>query len=471
MGAVAGIITPDGTEATDLVKMMLTSLEHRGRQRSIWNAESSGENRSVAIGACNHESVGNNIASQNDRGIAIDGSLYEMKQEQLAKKILGHISRNGLAQDSMRLLVRRPGGFAMVFHSNRMIGALRDLNGFKPLYAGEIHEATGFASERKALWKVGCKNVSRILPGRLYYVRKRKIQSTRLAAIRNRGECQMTMDQAAGRLSSLLRTSVRKITRGTERIGVAFSGGLDSSLTALMAKPHRPEIKLFSIGLEGSVELTGVERCARMLDLPIEIEPHNRDELEGYVRRLTWLIEESNLMKVSIAIPLYWAAQLASKSGIKILLCGQGSDELYGGYYKYSKVLDSNGRAALRAALRSSVLKSYEVNFERDDQTCSPFNIELRTPFANVDVIEFSLAIPSELKVRKGNDIMRKWVLRNLAKRLGLPEELAWRRKKAIQHGSGVEVGIRKLAKQSGLSAEAYLQKIHAEVINMDSMP
>jgi asparagine synthase (glutamine-hydrolysing) len=86
-------------------------------------------------------------------------------------------------------------------------------------------------------------------------------------------------------------------------------------------------------------------------------------------------------------------------------------------------------------------------------------------------VIEFSLAIPSQFKVKAGNDLTRKWVLRNVAKLEGLPEDMIWRRKKAIQHGTGVENAIRKLAKKRGLTAEGYLSRIHEEVISMESMP
>lgn len=81
------------------------------------------------------------------------------------------------------------------------------------------------------------------------------------------------------------------------------------------------------------------------------------------------------------------------------------------------------------------------------------------------------MTIPSELKVKTGNDLMRKWVLRNVAKEAGLPDEIVWRRKKAIQHGTGVENAIRKLAKRQGLTTEGYLSKLQEEVIRMEFMP
>lgn len=153
------------------------------------------------------------------------------------------------------------------------------------------------------------------------------------------------------------------------------------------------------------------------------------------------------------------------------MLCGQGSDELYGGYYRYARTLDNKGRRALESELYRSVVDSHLVNYERDDQATSPFGIELRTPFINSRVIKFSLTIPSEFCVKPGNDLMRKWVLRDVGQALGLPDDIVWRRKKAIQHGTGVEVAIRKLAKQNGLSPQGYLERVHAEVRMMRSIP
>jgi asparagine synthase (glutamine-hydrolysing) len=153
------------------------------------------------------------------------------------------------------------------------------------------------------------------------------------------------------------------------------------------------------------------------------------------------------------------------------MLCGQGSDELYGGYYKYARTLDTKGRRALRNELYLSVIGASQVNYERDEQATAPFGIELRTPFADLDLVRFSLTIPSENKVKAGNDLTRKWILRAVAENLGLHEDIVWRRKKAIQHGTGVENAIRKLARSRNLTVESYLAGIHAEVRGSESMP
>jgi len=176
-------------------------------------------------------------------------------------------------------------------------------------------------------------------------------------------------------------------------------------------------------------------------------------------------------MKLSVAIPLHWAAMVAARCGYNTMFCGQGSDELYGGYNKYANTLRLRGRRAMVDQLYASVIQSSNVNYERDDQATSTFPVELRTPFADPDLIRFSLMIPSEFKVKDGNDVMRKWVLRDVARKVGVPEDIAWRRKKAIQHGTGVEKAILKLAKSRGLNVEEYLSMTFGEVSMMDSIP
>jgi asparagine synthase (glutamine-hydrolysing) len=279
------------------------------------------------------------------------------------------------------------------------------------------------------------------------------------------------MSTAAIRLKELLEESIRRLTRFESKVAVAFSGGLDSSLTAVLAKQIGVPVELIAVGLKNSSESMSAETYAKQLDLPLSLQIFDPSSLDAYVRRLIWLIEEPNLMKVSIAIPLHWAAEAAAKRGHKVMLCGQGSDELYGGYAKYARTLDRLGRRALESELYRSVTQSYIVNFERDDQATAPSGVELRTPFTDPDVIRFSLRIPSELKVKSGDDIMRKWILRTVGQDIGLASEITWRRKKAIQHGTGVEHAILKMAKNKGLTADAYLEQVYAEVKGIDSIP
>jgi len=472
LGAIAGVITKGPEDVESLVEAMLRALTHRGPQAKTMTVEGARRNGfTSAIGCSSHRNLEAQIAESKTTVATIDGSFFERPQNGKAQFVHDRLAKASSIPRTIRSIMEEPGAFAGLVIQKKQLYAFRDVNGLKPLYYARGRNLTAFASERKALWRIGLKDAQRVAPGFLLTVTERKLSETRLMQLPRPVEKKMTIGQASARLSRLLIKSIQRITKGVDKVAVAFSGGLDSALTAILAKNAHVKVEAVSVGLSGSPEPSTVEKFARELGLPITVETFNPDSFEEYVRRVMWLIEEPNLMKVSVAVPLHWAAMVAARRGYTVMLCGQGSDELYGGYYKYARTLDGKGRSALVAELYRSVVESSQVNYERDDQATSPFGVELRTPFADLDVIKFSLTIPSEFKVKEGNDLTRKWVLRTVAKGSGLPDDIVWRRKKAIQHGTGVENAIRKLAKGSRLTAEGYLSRQHEEVIKMKSMP
>lgn len=459
--AVAAAYTNGTQDAEKTVHLMLSAMKHRGGGDVIITRNS--EDPRMALGL---SGTGKRAFSEFDHcALALDGTFFKT-----GRRGLSHIAIQQSLKD-FSSIASLPGAFAVIYFQKGKLRAVRDLNGLKPLYYSHGDGLTAIASERKALWRIGAGEVYRILPGQLYTATSGRLTKRCLFKLPRPVEREMSMARASATLKRLLIKSTKLITNDVKKVAVAFSGGLDSAITALLAKQANLEVGLVSTGLEGSQELQTVEGYARELGLPISVETYEADSLEEYVRRIVWLIEEPDLMKVSVAIPLYWAAKLASKRGYSVLLCGQGSDELYGGYYRYARILDSEGRRVLLSELYRSIVESPQVNYERDEQATCPTGVELRTPFANLDVIQFSFQIPTRFKVKEGNDLMRKWVLREAARKAGLPESIVWRRKKAIQHGTGVENAIRRLAKTQQLAVDSYLTGINESLSNVEEMP
>jgi asparagine synthase (glutamine-hydrolysing) len=119
------------------------------------------------------------------------------------------------------------------------------------------------------------------------------------------------------------------------------------------------------------------------------------------------------------------------------------------------------------SSILEDVKQSYRVNYERDHKVCMDAGLELRLPFSDLPLVEWGLAIPPHLKLSGGPGSPRKLVLRSLARRLGLPEEVSLRPKKAIQYSTGVNTALRKLAKREGKLLRDYLsirfKKLKAE--------
>jgi len=471
LGALVGVFTKQPDDTRGLIEHMLRSLRHRGNQTRITVLEDPRHNE-IGIGYCDHYDPDSHFMESAGKTLALNGSLYMKPETGQGKYVLRKLISKSNPRTAVSNIMREPGVFSILFSYRKSLYAFRDPVGFKPLFCAHNRRLTAFASERKALWKIGLTDVQGVPPGQLYKVNSNGTSESVLTRFsRTSRSSTLTMERASSLLAGLLRKSIQRTVKNNNGVAVAFSGGLDSSLTAALAKETGVSVELVTVGLPGAVELSSAEGYAKQIGLPLTMETFSPDSLAEYLRRVVWLIEEPNLMKVSIAIPLHWAAEVAARRGYRVVLCGQGSDELYGGYYKYAKTLDSRGRAALESELYRSVVESYSVNYERDDQATAPFGVELRTPFTDLDVVKFSLTIPSELKVKRENDLMRKWILRTVGQNLGLPKEIAWRRKKAIQHGTGVEHAILKLAKREGLMPDAYLERIHAEVMTVESMP
>jgi asparagine synthase (glutamine-hydrolysing) len=174
-----------------------------------------------------------------------------------------------------------------------------------------------------------------------------------------------------------------------------------------------------------------------------------------------YAVESASTLKVSIALPLYLLAQRARKDGFKVLLSGQGADELFGGYARY----EADAREGrLPEALDRDLRHIAEVNLERDDAATMAHGVELRVPFLDLRVVGASRRMGPSLKVRpNGKDYIRKYVLRKVAEKY-LPREVAQAPKKAIQYGTGAQKTLERLARSQGCAPAGRLESLYRDV-------
>lgn len=479
MGAMAVAVDKTGENVVPKVVFMLKALTHRGADahgvatpnsvrvtKTIKEVPIESINSSVALGHNLSRTVSKDHPQPvlgDDFALVFEGRLFPSPNLSEVDQVLERLDGN-LWKNTEDILTELDGSyvFAIAQHKKAFVG--RDSLGATPLYYGENETVCAVASERKALWTLGIKNVRSFPPGNLAVVNAHGFVFYPIKTVTQPPIEPMDLEMAAKRLQKLLLESTKERVSNLENVVIAFSGGLDSSVIATLAKTCETEVHLVSVGLKDQPEIPHVKAAAKALKLPLYLQTYMLNDVKRVLPNVLWLIEEPNVVKANIAIPFYWTAEVASKLGCKILLAGQGSDELFGGYQRYLRIYSRSGTAAVRDIMYRDVALSYEANLQRDNQVCSSHGVELRLPFLDREVVCFSLSLPVSLKIECAENSLRKKVLRRAAQNLGMPPFIANRPKRAIQYETGVNKALRKLAREEGLSLQGYVKKSFRKV-------
>lgn len=270
------------------------------------------------------------------------------------------------------------------------------------------------------------------------------------------------MEKEAKQLRKLLEKAVRKSLPEGQKIGVLFSGGVDSGTIALLAKGAGADVVCYTASVaHGNFRRPEDEEYAEKVAKEMGLELRNVkiefNEIENYLEKVANVLETSDVVDIGVGLAIYAALEQAKEEGMEIVLSGQGSDELFAGY---SRLMAGPG---LNKECESALGKLRQHDSVRDAKIAEEIGVELRNPFLDEAVVEYGLGVPPEMKI-KGE--IRKLILREVAMGLGLPKELAMRKKKAAQYGSNFDRALAKLAKQGGEKTKsAYLRKFYGRPI------
>lgn len=482
MGALVAAVNKAGDDAVPTVVAMLRELKHRGKDGhgiatpgSVITASSIEE---LKPKNCNSSIVlGHNLSrifprdqpqpiQGNGFTVVFEGRLFpspnplELPE---VKEIVRKLASNAL-RNAGSIIEKLDGSYVFALAESNRIVAGRDVFGATPLHYAENDAVCAVASERKALWKIGLEDVESFPPGHLAVINTRGFSFRMVKALRMPPRETVDMETAARALQLLLLESTRKKVSDLEAVAVAFSGGIDSSVVAVLAENVGLDVHLVSVGLDGQREVMFAEEAAEALGLPLHLQTYTVSELEETLAKVLWLIEEPHAINACIAVPFYWLAEVASKLGYPVLLAGQGADELFGGYQRYLTEYERSGAEAVEQKMFSDVENAYRTNFQRDNQVCSFHGVELRLPFIDRDVVDFALRLPLRLKLNSVEDMLRKRVLRRVARNLEIPLFLADKPKKAVQYTTGVTKALKRLAKDEDLTLREYVKKIFSRV-------
>lgn len=276
------------------------------------------------------------------------------------------------------------------------------------------------------------------------------------------------MEDHVSDLLGLFEDSLGKCLRGQEQIGLVYSSGLDSAFVGFKAS-EQTEVRAYNVGFPGAADRVFAEKTEK--DVPFPIRFVELDELlvEDALPNVIKAIGEPNPLKASVGIPFYFASKRASEDGHDVMLCGQGPDELFGGYSRYLDVYAKEGYGGVEDAMRSDVMSLHASQLIYDERVVGVNGVKLLYPFLDEKFVRYTLSTPIELRLKKvsgepeyscvdevsGEKLIRKYLFREVAKMAGVPYEILNRPKKAAQYGSGTMKTIEKLARKRGYKKEA----------------
>jgi asparagine synthase (glutamine-hydrolysing) len=215
-------------------------------------------------------------------------------------------------------------------------------------------------------------------------------------------------------------------------MGCWLSGGLDSSALTALARPHVPELHTFAAGLASAPDLRFARKIADHLDADHHEVIVTLEELLAALPDVIYHLESFDALLVRSSITNYLAAKRAADY-VGSVFSGEGADELFGGY-AYLRELEPH---ELSSELADMAQRLHNTALQRVDRCASSHGLIAHVPFLDLDVVEFAMQIPAELKLWRDDATTEKWILRQALADV-LPDEVLWRRKAKFWQGAGV---------------------------------
>lgn len=321
----------------------------------------------------------------------------------------------------------------------------RDPIGVIPLYIGYDSDGKVYcASELKAL-EGFCERYEPFLPGHYYWSKDGKM--TRWYT-----RDWMTYDAVKDNPASVsaihdaLEAAVKRQLMSDVPYGVLLSGGLDSSVISAIAKKFAarrietdgkkdawwPQLHSFAVGLKGAPDLIKAREVADYIGtVHHEINYTIQEGLDA-VRDVIYFIETYDVTTVRASTPMYLLARVIKSMGIKMVLSGEGADEVFGGYLYFHKAPDAK---AFHEETVRKLSKLYLYDCLRANKSLSAWGVEGRVPFLDKEFLDVAMRTNPAAKMCPGKTIEKKIVREAFADML--PESVAWRQKEQFSDGVG----------------------------------
>lgn len=340
------------------------------------------------------------------------------------------------------------GMFAFVLYDSETDQFLagRDPIGIIPLYYGRDENGNVyFASEMKALIE-HCKSIQEFPPGHVW---RSGLTQPEKYYERDWFEFDSVKDQPkdSSQLRSALEESVKSHLMSDVPFGVLLSGGLDSSIVSAIAQRYSkkrieddgksgawwPQIHSFAIGLEGSPDLENAQDVADAIGTVHHSMHFTVQEGFDALREVIHHIETYDVTTIRASTPMWLLARKIKAMGIKMVLSGEGADEIFGGYLYFHKA--PNAKEFHEETVRK-LSQLHWFDCLRANKSMAAWGIEARVPFLDKRFLDVAMRINPEVKMC-GAEKMEKFVLRQAFDGGGLPDSVLWRQKEQFSDGVG----------------------------------
>ncbi|MGQ9781285.1 MAG: asparagine synthase-related protein [Nitrososphaeria archaeon] len=372
----------------------------------------------------------------------VHGRIFDVEQGLPAiSAVREAVATKGLGQG---ISLDVDGDFSMAFVDRGYVIALRSPVSSKPLYLSREGGAYILAGDRYPLDLLGL-HCNYVPAGSIVHMKLSEdirvdIKRYYTANVSYRT---LNLEDSVEMLRSALKYSVAGNLEGVRQVAAAFSGGLDSTVLVELIKSLGVKPFLFTVCSKGSYDSVHSRRVADILSLDHFIFYVDEAFLRERLSRLTKVFGKANVMDLTIALIFNVVAEEAARMGLEHVVVGQGADELFGGYQRYLNILRTYGNIRLETHLKNDLEELQGSKILRDDVSISMY-AEPIMPFLNKKVVEAAYLLPVEFKIDRETG-ERKVVLRALAKKLGLAEEIYLQSKKAMQYSSGLQKMISKI--------------------------
>ena len=249
------------------------------------------------------------------------------------------------------------------------------------------------------------------------------------------------MDEINKKLLENIQNSISETVK-EKKIGIAFSGGVDSTLISKICSDMDYDITLLTIGFAESHDILFAKQVNEHLNYPHHVLEIDSETFPTISSKINQTINTENLSWNENCIAFYYVSKLAKSLELDTVVTANGIDELFCGYNAYREAF-SEGESKIHEVMASKLDNELKM-MEAVNSIASEFGVKILQPLLSKDFIDYAKTIPLSEKIHDSEDLYRKHIIRKLAHQIDVPEISYTKRKKALQYGSKIHKALLK---------------------------